>query len=83
MRGIKQFNLQILGKNQRNACVLYLLVDGTWTDWGSWGACNVECGDGQRGRNRTCEGRVGDGAPCPGNDTSREDCFVQCDGKQS
>ena len=41
MRGIKQWNLPILGKNQSNACVLYLLVDGAWSDWGAWGACNA------------------------------------------
>ncbi|XP_013406579.1 A disintegrin and metalloproteinase with thrombospondin motifs 3 [Lingula anatina] len=29
-------------------------VDGNWSDWGTWSACSVTCGSGQRTRTKTC-----------------------------
>lgn len=31
------------------------LVNGGWSSWESWGACNVQCGTGQHSRSRTCD----------------------------
>ena len=64
--------------------LLFVIVDGAWTDWGSWGACTASCGHGTtRNRNRTCDDpppQYG-GNDCPPSDpvTDTEACaFVHC-----
>ena len=29
-------------------------VDGEWSDYGEWGACNADCGGGTQTRTKTC-----------------------------
>ncbi|XP_076825876.1 plasminogen-like [Clavelina lepadiformis] len=46
----------------------------TWEAWESWGACDVECGNGTRIRTRDCDGYLGYGF-CIGNSTEEESCY--------
>ena len=63
-------------------CYLYcqiLLVDGQWSDWGSWTACSATCGTATRSRSRLCNNpapRFG-GRPCSGGDIDRVPCALQ------
>ena len=34
--------------------VVYLLVNGNWTEWTQWGTCDVSCGLGYIRRERWC-----------------------------
>lgn len=59
-------------------------VDGGWSPWSAWGACNASCpGDavgffiGARNRSRTCDNPAptpGRGAPCPGASSEYQQC---------
>lgn len=52
------------------------MVDGVWSNWGSWGACPVSCGGGNKQRTRQCDNpapAIG-GQQCPGSDQSTTTC---------
>ncbi|XP_053388061.1 A disintegrin and metalloproteinase with thrombospondin motifs adt-1-like isoform X2 [Mercenaria mercenaria] len=51
-------------------------VDGHWASWGHWGHCSVTCGDGTKGRNRTCTNPSpsGGGKTCAGSSASTTAC---------
>lgn len=43
-----------------------LAVDGVFTSWSDWEACDVSCGGGIQWRNRSCNGPFYGGAECDG-----------------
>ncbi|XP_035668228.1 A disintegrin and metalloproteinase with thrombospondin motifs adt-1-like isoform X1 [Branchiostoma floridae] len=59
-----------------------VIVDGGWTDWGSWSACSVTCGVGEQTRDRTCTNPepANGGADCDGlaQETQACDTGVSC-----
>ena len=62
-----------------NVYFIYVLVDGDWTLWGTWGSCSVSCGGGYQSRNRTCtnpEPQYG-GANCTGHSVEDLACNPQ------
>ncbi|KAJ8315426.1 hypothetical protein KUTeg_007576 [Tegillarca granosa] len=57
----------------------YLIVDGFWASWTSWGSCTTTCGGGSRSRSRTCtnpQPQYG-GADCQGTSFEMEACNTQ------
>ena len=56
-------------------CVLFS-VDGSWTAWNSYGACDVTCGSGTQTRSRDCINPppLHGGADCAGNNTESQQC---------
>jgi hypothetical protein len=60
-----------------NKFVNYFTVQGYWTSWSDWGACNASCGGGIRVKQRTCFNQdVGDDAllVCIGDGTENDTC---------
>ncbi|WAR26187.1 HMCN1-like protein [Mya arenaria] len=57
-----------------------LLVNGTWSDWAAWGACDVTCGNGTMTRSRSCDNPQPDfgGEDCVGNETDVTECPEKC-----
>ncbi|XP_067040624.1 proprotein convertase subtilisin/kexin type 4-like [Acropora muricata] len=54
-------------------------VDGKWSLWGRWGACNKSCGIGKRSRVRVCDdpAPTSGGAPCTGVTYETQVCFAE------
>ena len=59
-------------------------VDGGWTDYGEWGACSADCGEGTQTRSRTCTkpAAAHGGAECDGEEDENKPCDsgVPCPG---
>ena len=55
------------------------LVDGGWTTWSNWSACDVTCGGGTIVRTRNCSEPppAHGGLACEGDDVSEEACAVE------
>lgn len=53
-----------------------LIIDGGWSDWGSWSSCSAPCGGGQRSRSRTCSEPAPScgGTLCDGSDSETDSC---------
>ena len=67
-------------------CILFL-VNGNYTHWTMWTACDKSCGNGTRTRSRSCSNPApaNGGKTCLdqglGDDTEDEECFlVHCPG---
>lgn len=54
-------------------------VDGGWSPWGAWWACNADCGGGVQLRTRTCTNPApaNGGKACSGDDTDVQACNTQ------
>ncbi|XP_033728119.1 uncharacterized protein LOC117317415 [Pecten maximus] len=58
-------------------------VDGSWSEWGSFGRCSVTCGEGYWVRKRSCDNPAPQygGLACDGDDENLQPCTVrQCPG---
>jgi hypothetical protein len=55
------------------------VVDGAWTDWGSYGFCSVTCGGGTQVRSRSCTNPAPNifGEDCAGPFNSSRECNTQ------
>ncbi|CAC5378594.1 ADAMTS5 [Mytilus coruscus] len=53
-----------------------IVANGGWSSWGSWGACTVTCGNGQRSRRRFCNNPMpaSGGASCQGEEYDYNSC---------
>uniref|UniRef100_A0A8C5BBQ9 Adhesion G protein-coupled receptor B1-like n=1 Tax=Gadus morhua TaxID=8049 RepID=A0A8C5BBQ9_GADMO len=49
-------------------------VDGRWQTWTTWASCSKSCGGGVQQRQRTCEGPLFGGVPCPGVTEEKKRC---------
>ena len=56
--------------------VIFIKVNGNWSEWGVWKECTVTCGGGNSTRSRTCTEPLPQhgGEYCPGNDTEVDNC---------
>ncbi|WAR26637.1 HMCN1-like protein [Mya arenaria] len=55
-------------------------INGIWSDWAAWGACDVTCGNGTMTRSRSCDNPQPDfgGEDCVGNETDVTECPDKC-----
>lgn len=55
------------------------IVNGSWSEWQTVGACSATCGEGQQRRGRTCSDPSAqcEGATCPGISENTVPCNVQ------
>ena len=53
-----------------------MLVDGMWSVWNAWGACDATCGDGNKARTRACDNPAASngGAECSGEGEGTDSC---------
>ena len=66
-------------KNYIISTILLLQVHGGWVNWSGWSECSVTCGDGNRGRSRTCTNPVpsSDGRQCIGAPKVSKSCNIK------
>ena len=60
-------------------------VNGGWSNWNSWSACNQSCGTGEQERNRTCThpNPINGGKPCEGPSRQSQICNTHvCPGEE-
>ncbi|XP_052778494.1 uncharacterized protein LOC128215934 [Mya arenaria] len=55
-------------------------INGIWSDWAAWGACDVTCGNGTMTRSRSCDNPQPEfgGEDCVGNATDVTECPDTC-----
>lgn len=59
-----------------------IVVDGVWTDWQDWGACDSTCAYGHQMRTRNCTGPFHGGLECTGPAEEIQKCFAaECPSK--
>ena len=55
---------------------LHISVEGSWSQWGSWGTCTGTCdSDAERERIRNYTGGI---EPCSGSRITRQSCMSMC-----
>ena len=57
-------------------CLVFISVDGGFTDWSSWGSCTQSCGGGTQQRTRACTNPAPQhgGSDCVGDTTEEQAC---------
>ncbi|WAR26346.1 LOW QUALITY PROTEIN: HMCN1-like protein [Mya arenaria] len=67
--------------NEDQLClVVNCPINGYWSDWAAWGACDVTCGNGTMTRSRSCDNPQPEfgGEDCVGNATDVTECPDTC-----
>ena len=57
------------------------MIDGSWSEWSEYSACDVTCGNGSQTRERQCvyPDTSKKGSACEGDSTQNKICSVDCD----
>ena len=83
----EDYDVQVIRKSTKSWLHNYFflfVVDGNWTQWGSWETCSVSCGGGIQNRTRECDGPYYGGLPCEGINLLQQECNTQpCPSKSS
>ena len=64
--------------------ILYLVVDGVWSNWGEWDNCTMPCDGGETCRVRSCNNPLpqNGGKNCSGSLEECKECnTVRCKGR--